>query len=96
MNFVVLEKHREEIKESEKIVKYLDLAREQREAVEYEGDGDTNCNWNGPERLEELEIRGRIETIQITALLRSARILRSVLETLGDLLPPIVQWTTTC
>ena len=31
--------------------------------------------------LEELEIRERVETIQITALLRSARILRSVLDT---------------
>ena len=30
---------------------------------------------------EELEIFGRIETIQTTVLLRSARILRSVLET---------------
>ena len=36
--------------------------------------------------LEDLEIRGRVETIQITALLRSARILRKVLKTLGDLL----------
>ena len=32
-------------------------------------------------RLEELEIGGRAETIQTTALLRSARILRRVLET---------------
>ena len=32
-------------------------------------------------RLKELVIRGRIETIQIRALLRSARILRRVLET---------------
>ena len=31
-------------------------------------------------RLEDLEIRGRIETIQTTALLQSARILRRVLE----------------
>ena len=31
--------------------------------------------------LEELEIRGRVETIQTTALLRSARILRRVQET---------------
>ena len=31
--------------------------------------------------LEDLEIRGRVETIQTTALLRSARILRRVLET---------------
>ena len=31
--------------------------------------------------LEDLEIRGQVETIQTTALLRSARILRRVLET---------------
>ena len=31
--------------------------------------------------LENLEIRGRVETIQTTTLLRSARILRRVLET---------------
>ena len=31
--------------------------------------------------LEVLEIRGRVETIQTTALLRPARILRRVLET---------------
>ena len=36
--------------------------------------------------LEELEIEGRAETIQIIALLRSARILKGVLETCGDLL----------
>ena len=38
------------------------------------------------EGLEDLEIRGRMETIQTTALLRSARILRRVLETGEDLL----------
>ena len=31
--------------------------------------------------LQDLEIRGQMETIQTTALLRSARILRRVLET---------------
>ena len=36
--------------------------------------------------LEDLEIRGWVETIQTTALLRSARILKRVLETWGDLL----------
>ena len=36
--------------------------------------------------LEELEIGGRIETIQTTVLLRSARILRKVLETCEDML----------
>ena len=37
-------------------------------------------------RLEDLEIAERGETIQTTALLRTARILRKVLETGGDLL----------
>ena len=36
--------------------------------------------------LEELEIRGRAETIQTTALLRSTRILKRDLEIWGDLL----------
>ena len=31
--------------------------------------------------LDDLEVEGRVETIQITALLRMARILRRVLET---------------
>ena len=35
---------------------------------------------------EDLEIRGRVETVQTTALLRSTRILRKVLKTWGDLL----------
>ena len=38
--------------------------------------------------LENLEIRGRVETIQTTTLLRSVRILRRVLETRGDLCYP--------
>ena len=37
-------------------------------------------------RLEALEIRGRIEIIPTTVFFRSVRILRRVLETLGDLL----------
>ncbi len=36
--------------------------------------------------LEDLEVGGRVETIQTTALLKTARILRRVLETRGDLL----------
>ena len=36
--------------------------------------------------LEDSEIRGRVETIQTITLLISTRILRRVLETLGDLL----------
>ena len=56
--------------------------------MEHKDNGDTNCDWSkglvkGP---EELEIRGQIEIIQATVLLRSARILGRVLETWGDLL----------
>ena len=36
--------------------------------------------------LEDLEVVGRMETIQTTTLLRTARILRSVQDTCGDLL----------
>ena len=43
--------------------------------------------------LEDLEVGGRVETIQTTALLRTARILRRVLET-WDLLSLKLQWKT--
>ena len=36
--------------------------------------------------LDDLEVGGRVETIQTTTLLRTDRILRRVLETWGDLL----------
>ena len=36
--------------------------------------------------LEDLEVCGRVETIQMTALLKTAKILRQILETWGDLL----------
>ena len=42
--------------------------------------------------LENLEVGVRVETIQLTALLRKARILRRVLETSGDLLSLKLQW----
>ena len=44
--------------------------------------------------LKDLEIGGQTETIQMTALLRTARILREVLETWGDLLSLKLQWKT--
>ena len=44
--------------------------------------------------LEDLEIREQVEAIQTTALLRSARIPRRVLETWGDLLSLRLQWKT--
>ena len=42
--------------------------------------------------LEDLEVGGRVETIQTTALLETVRILRRVLETWGDLLSLNLQW----
>ena len=42
--------------------------------------------------LEDLEIRGQVETIQTTALLKLGRILSRVLETWGDLLSLKLPW----
>ena len=60
--------------------------------MEHESDDDTSSDWSTltiPKWLvkgqEELDIRGKVETIQTTAL-RPAKILRSVLETEGELL----------
>ena len=44
--------------------------------------------------LENLEISGRVETMQIIILLRLARLLRRVLETWEDLLSLKFQWKT--
>ena len=44
--------------------------------------------------LEDLKVSGRVETMQMTALLRTARILKRVLETWGDLLSLKLQWKT--
>ena len=101
MDFTVSADHRINITESEKRDKYLDLARHLRKLW--------NMNVTViliiigalgtiPEglvrRLEALEIGGQIETIQTTALLRSAKILRRVMETWGDLLSLGLQWKT--
>ena len=44
--------------------------------------------------LEDLEVVGRVETIQMTELLRKARILRRILITCWDLLSLRLQWKT--
>ena len=46
------------------------------------------------EGLEDLEVGGRVETIQTTALLRTVRTLRRVLETWGNLLSLKLQGKT--
>ena len=50
------------------------------------------CTKGLVKRLEDLEIWRQVEAFQTTALLRSARILRRVLETWGDLLSFRLQW----
>ena len=44
--------------------------------------------------VEDLEVGGRVETIQMIALLKAARILRKVLATWGDLMSLKLQWKT--
>ena len=93
MDFAVSTDHRVKLKESEKKDKYLDLARELSVSV-YQNlwnmkatiipivIGALGTVTEGLVKgLEDLEIMGRVETVQTTALLRSARILRRVLET---------------
>ena len=60
----------------------------------YEDEGYTNFSWCAWNRLpkELTDIRGRIETIHTTELLGSARILRRVLETWGDLQSLRLRW----
>ena len=101
-NFVVPVDHRLKLKESEKGDKYLDLARELKKQwdmglmmipiVIYPISTVTK---GLIQRLEDLEIRGRVETIQMKAWSRSTRILRNVLETWGNLLSVKLQWETT-
>ena len=87
MNFAVPVDHREKFKESEKD-KYFDLARELKKLWNMKGTfipikiGALNTVTKELiEGLEDLEIKGQVETIQTTVLLRSVRILRRVLET---------------
>ena len=87
------------LKVSEKKDKYLDLARELKKLLNMKVTimpiviGALGTVTKGLLKgLEDLEVGGRIETIQTTALLGTARILRRVLETWGDLLSLKLQW----
>ena len=88
VDFAVPANHRVKLKECEKKDKYLDLARELKKLwnmqvtiipIVISAFGIvTKGLLKG---MENLEVGGRVETIQTTALLRTARILRRVLET---------------
>ena len=80
--------HRINLKESEKKDKYLDLARELKKLWNMKVTivpivtGALGTVTTGLlKALQDLEVGGRVETIQTTGLLRTARILRRVLET---------------
>ena len=88
MDFAVPADHRVKLKENEKMDKYLDLARELKmlwnmrvKVIPIVVGALGTVPINLEKRLEDLEITGGIETIQTTALLQLARILRRVLET---------------
>ena len=93
VNFAVLANHSVKIKENEKRDEYLDLARELNKLWNIKVKviliviGALGTTPKGlVKELEELEIEGRAEAIQTTALLRLARILRRFMETRGDFL----------
>ena len=91
IDFAVLADHRINLKESEKKDKYLDLVRELKKLWNRKVTIVTivigafgTITKELLKGLEDLEIGGRVETMQTTAQLRTARILRRVLETWGD------------
>ena len=93
--------HKIKQKESEKKDKYLDLARELKKLWNMKVTivpiviGALGTITKGLLKgLEHLKVGRWVETIQMTALLRTARIRRRVLETWGDLLSLRLQWKT--
>ena len=101
IDFDVPADHRLNLKECEKRDKYLDLVRELKKLWNMKVTiapimigtfgTVTKVLLKG---LEDLEVGGRVETIQTTALLKTARILRKVWETWRDLLSLNLQWKT--
>ena len=88
VDFAVPADHTINLKESEKKDKYLDLARELKKLWNMKVTivpiviGALGTITKGLLKgQEDLEVGGRVETIQSTALLRTVRILRRVLET---------------
>ena len=88
VDFAVLADHRIKLKECEKKDKYLDLARELKKLWNMQVTiipiviGAFGTVTKGLLKgLEDLDVGGRVETFQNTALLRTARILRKVQET---------------
>ena len=90
VNFALPSDHRIKLKKSEKKDKYHDLVREFKKKKLWNmkvtiipiGIGAFVTITKGQLKgLEDLEIGGRVDTIQTTTLLRTTRIMRRVLET---------------
>ena len=101
IDFAVPADHRIKLKECEKKDKYLDFARELKKKwnmnvtiVPIVIDAFGTVTKGLFKGLENLEVGGRVETIQTTALLKTANLLRRVLETWGDLLSLKLHWKT--
>ena len=101
VDFAVPADHRIKLKECEKRDKYLNLARELKKLWNMQVTimpimiGAFGTVTKGLLKgMEDLEVSGRVETIQTTSSLKTARILRRVLETWGDLLSLNLQWKT--
>ena len=99
VDFAVSADHRIKLKECEKRNKYLDLARELKNLWNMKVTiipiviGDFCTVIKGLLKgMEDLEVSSRVETIQTTTLLKTARILGRVLETWGDLLSLKLKW----
>ena len=101
VDFAVPADHRLKLKEYENRDKYLDLARELKKLwnmkvtiipIVIAAFGTVIKGLL--KGLEDWEVVGRVETIQTTVLLKTARILRRVLETWRDLLSLNLQWKT--
>ena len=92
VNFAVPADHRIKLKESERRYKYHDLASELKKklwnmkvTIKPIVIGAFGTATKGLLKgVKDLDVDGWVETIQTTALLKTARILRRVLETWGD------------
>ena len=99
VDFAVSADHRIKLKECEKKDKYLDPARELKKLwnmlvtiIPIVIGAFGTVTKGLLKGLEDLEVGGQVETIQTTALLRTARILRRVMETWGELQSLKLQW----
>ena len=96
VDFAVPADHRIKLTECEKKDMYLDFARELKKLtiIPIVIGAFGTVTKGLLKGQEDLEVGGRVETIQTTTLLRTTRILRRVLETWGYLLSLNPQWKT--